>query len=380
MAQTDPFNLEDDSTKRPGGVSRACPICLQQVAVGVQCSLCHRWYHITSSRKHAGDITTPQSGSPGAGPVSPARAGSVTNLSFGAHIGRGVTGSDRAGGRRSGCVPVPFLMPFFCQHCCRTAMEVQMESTRLGRPGGIDDSPLYGDMGHDDDDDTDFADHMPVGHRSTDDPTAVARRNRELVDRAVSEIAKASEITRSSRAEVQTRWKNLFQPSVLRRTRALFAAQGRVLYSDLDENASNRADPTRTMPEIEPLETDRYEQFAEEIIASHTTKATPGTVSGHLEALERQSDVTLRQQRRKWIGQPLDYANVGTGRGVAKGARPKRADAVPTPPTGSAVRLSHVALRVDGSEDDEAQEMEIAAAASGPVVRVPSGADGAATQ
>jgi hypothetical protein len=321
--------------------NRSCPICHSAVAIGVQCSLCHRWYHITAPPGSSGDfLPTP--------PQTPGRGGeNATGFFPHGFLDRRGSASNRPGvnsGGRRGCVPVPFLMPYFCSGCCHHAAELTTDLRNTSFDPGSDqfdaeDSKHFND-----------AELAELTASAVEDAA-----NRQVLREALREIAQADEIPRSQRAVVQRRWKTLFTANLLRRLRGQL---GRTdpLFASQRSQQQIAAGAAATMPRIEADVDDGF--------LSPGRKDGNGTgerddeddkkITAHLATLQRESDLALRNQRRTWVGDQLDYANVGT-----RGLR-RRHTGVMLPPASQTtrdIRVSHLVVTRDdedsGTDDDQ---------------------------
>jgi hypothetical protein len=340
-----------------------CPVCDHAVAVGVQCSLCLRWFHLAS-------------GLPGAPPAARAGAasddgeadGDAESLARSEAASKSGTSSSSASvaDRRAGCVPIPYLLPMFCTTCVAHTTTARMELSLnvAGSPTAFTRNINAGAAPFAEDDDND------------DEQPAAASMERHELDDALQEISSKSDVKRAARAEVQQRWNRLFSQRLLRRLRKFLSASGReALYrerrAERDVRQEHADDSAVILPAIDAgvrmtTDDDGTRKVADILGAAD-----------HLDGLHASRKAMLAQQRKRWVGQTLDYSSAAAGapgapaRGGAEpfaqappatpkgGGNPKPPTHAPHPSTNpyfqqnSAMRLSHVVIDVGEETDDD---------------------------
>jgi hypothetical protein len=339
-------NAEPATTDSKGSANAhypKCSVCKLPVAIGVQCSLCHQWYHNTPPPVPDDLVPHFQGGMP----ETPSRSNRWDmELTL---AGSFVDSFRRAQGNRTprtgqaACVALPYLMPFFCHECSRYATDaLDVIQNDSAMEASLDGAPLFNIDAYEED---------PYSALGPSNATQLSQK--QVLLQGLREVAEAPNVLRAQRAEVQRRWTALFTPSVLRRLRAHLAI-GNPRYRDskpLFNPAGGRAtEQSTTMPNLELVENPTLKALQGTLEVEDRGKMQ-ATVASHIEALQKHSDAELRLMRRAWVGAPLDYANVG----VRRSARENDASAtMAASRQGRDVRLSHVAVTLEDSDDDTA--------------------------
>ena len=382
-----------------------CGKCGALVWAGAQCSLCRRWYHTTAPPSEPATATD----SPGVHShqsqsyrTSPAarRYGGGGSPAPPSSWGRGAPRSPGATSLQLGgelklppCAdPAGFrLMPFFCDVCIDVGA---VEYAALLGYAVDDDFSASGVF---------MLNEAAVPHEEPDqdeeaddnDATANEHRRRELLRMVFAELAAAPTLPRSS--ETRRRWRELFRGSVLRKMRAHLVARSRPEYGDavIDEAVTDERSRTtqvalRTMPMVVAVDTaavlkteaaqaaearaqhnhHHHQLHAQQQPAGQPAAATTAAVLGHPAAMQKQADTVLRQQRRMWLGEALDYGAASARRATTTTKRSSSAallgnDTGDAEDTGGAlqlmsnaaathrIRTSHITVIREDSDDGD---------------------------